>query len=260
MKQAHLHSLLKSRGRKWSAYSVAGFLVLAVIITLIQNELIVKQLMRETPDAAIGNPKLMEFAEKRGAPLFRTYCASCHEDDGKGSPILGAPNLTDRDWLYGTGRVSDIEKVVSYGIRSHNPRGWNLAVMPAFARAVPSVTERIPPMTPGESRAVIAYLLELEKRSADGTLAAAGDKIFHGTGGCYDCHSADAKGDSAIGAPDLTDRIWLYGDGSPAAMFESIAYGRQGICPAWIGKLSPSAIREISIFVYSLSQNAGQEK
>jgi len=234
--------------------------LLTVIIAFIQNALTTNHLMKVTPDAAIGNPKLMEFAEKRGAPLFRTHCASCHGEDGKGNTIFGVPNLTDRDWLYGTGRVSDIEKVLFYGIRSHNPRGWNLAVMPAFARPVPSVTERIPPMTPGETRAVIAYLLKLENRPAGGTLAAAGDMIFHGNGGCYDCHTADAKGDSAIGAPDLTDGIWLYGDGSPAAMFESIAYGRQGICPAWTGKLSLPAIREISIFVYSLSQNVGRKK
>jgi len=90
---------LKSRGCKGLAYSVIGLALLTVIIAFIQNALTTNHLMKVTPDAAIGNPKLMEFAEKRGAPLFRTHCASCHGEDGKGNTIFGVPNLTDRDWL-----------------------------------------------------------------------------------------------------------------------------------------------------------------
>jgi cytochrome c oxidase cbb3-type subunit 3 len=64
----------------------------------------------------------------------------------------------------------------------------------------------------------------------------------------------DAKGDSAIGAPNLADRITLYGDGSREALAMSIAYGRHGICPAWIGRMTAAGIREVAVYVYSLSQ------
>lgn len=236
---------------------LAAALVLALAAwgTLaLKNRLATRALMRETPDEAATNLETMRFARGEGAPLFRGHCAGCHGVGGKGDHATGVPDLTDNDWLYGMGRASDVEKVVYYGIRSHNPRGWSLTVMPGFARPVPSATEHIPPMTPAGIRAVIAYLLTLEGRPADTVLAAEGNKLYHGNGGCYDCHTADARGDSAIGAPDLTDRVWLYGDGSPGAMFESIAYGRQGVCPAWSDKLSPAEMREVSLYVYSLSR------
>ena len=74
-----------------------------------------------------------------------------------------------------------------------------------------------------------------------------------GTAGCYDCHSLDAKGDSAIGAPNLSDAITLYGDGSREALHMSIAYGRQGVCPAWINRASAARIRELALYIYSIS-------
>lgn len=252
MTQFRLHIHSGSRGRLWLA-TAAALVLVAWGCMAIKTLLITKELMRVTPNEAAANPELMRFASKEGAALFQDHCATCHGAGGKGDRAMGVPDLADKDWLYGTGHASDIERVVYYGIRSHDPRGWNLSVMPAFARPVPSVTERIPSMTPESIQAVIAYLRKLEGKPANVVLATAGDKIYHGSGGCYDCHTEDAKGDSAIGAPDLTDSIWLYGDGSPAAIFDSIAYGRQGACPAWVGKLRPSQIREVSLFVYSLS-------
>jgi len=81
--------------------------------------------------------------------------------------------------------------------------------------------------------------------------------IACGAGGCYDCHATDGKGDSAIGAPNLTDRITLYGDGSRESLSMSISYGRHGMCPAWVGRINPAGIREAALFVYSLSQGPG---
>jgi cytochrome c oxidase cbb3-type subunit 3 len=95
--------------------------------------------------------------------------------------------------------------------------------------------------------------IHAQGRSVDGAAAARGAILYAGAAGCYDCHAADGKGDSAIGAPDLTDGITLYGDGSRESLAMSISYGRHGICPAWVNRLSPVGIREVSIFVYSLS-------
>jgi len=199
----------------------------------------------------------MSFASSRGKSLFNAHCVSCHGRAGQGDRTTGVPDLTDDDWLYGTGQVFDIERVIGYGIRSHHPKAWNLAIMPAFARARPSSTDsKIVPLTPLQIRDLIEFIVYEQGRDADSAASARGAQIYAGIGGCYDCHSPDVKGDSSIGAPNLTDKITLYGDGGREAMFVSIAYGRQGVCPAWVKEISPAGIRELALYVYSLSHSA----
>ena len=175
----------------------------------------------------------------------------------KGDRRLGAPDLTDGDWLFGEGRVSEIEQTVTHGVRSGDPKARNLADMPAYGRAEPYARYHIPPLSPGDIRDVTQYLLSIEGRPADAAAAARGDAIFHTRGGCYDCHGADAHGDGAIGAPNLRDRVWLYGDGSPAAIFDSIALGRAGACPTWIGRLDAAEIRALAVFVHDHGRRGG---
>jgi len=236
--------------------ALAGAVILACGVHGLRTIRMESRLLRAAPDTIPANSVLFGFAAGHGASTFRSRCASCHGLSGKGDTTQGVPDLTDSDWLYGSGTVGDIEKVVYYGIRSHNPRGWHLAVMPAFAQPIPSPTEKIPPLTPPGIQAVTEYLLSRGGQPADRALAMEGAAIYASSGGCYDCHTADAKGDSAIGAPNLTDSIWLYGDGSRQAIYDSIAYGRQGTCPAWTGKLSAEQMLEVSLYVYSLSHPA----
>jgi cytochrome c oxidase cbb3-type subunit 3 len=246
--------------RRWRLAALALLAAGAIATWLAHDLRLENRLLRSDPDAVPQDRALVEFGAARGHGVYRSHCASCHGAGGKGDPITGVPNLTDRDWLYGSGQVSDIEKVATYGIRAHNPRSWNLAVMPAFSRPVPSATERIPPLRPEEIADVTQYLLSLAGRPADSQAAQRGGYIYGHNGGCYDCHTADAKGDPAIGAPNLTDRIWLYGDGSAAAIAYSIAHGRQGMCPAWTGKLSPLRLREVALYVYALSHKRPPQK
>jgi cytochrome c oxidase cbb3-type subunit 3 len=214
----------------------------------------VRQLLRADPDALPADATLLGFAMRRGQPLFAARCAVCHGVLGSGDAARGIPDLTDNDWLYGTGRPSEIEKVIDYGIRSRNPKAWNLAVMPAYARPQPNPADKnIQPLTPGEIHDVIEFLLRQQGRQADPAAVSGGAAVFMGNGGCYDCHSVDAKGDSAIGAPNLSDAISLYGDGSRDALYMSIAYGRQGVCPAWINRANAASIRELALYVYSIS-------
>jgi cytochrome c oxidase cbb3-type subunit 3 len=84
--------------------------------------------------------------------------------------------------------------------------------------------------------------------------------VYSDKGGCYDCHARDARGDGAIGAPNLTDSIWLYGDGGARWIYDSIAYGRAGVMPAWADRLSPAQVRAVSLYVYSLSHGSAQPK
>ncbi|MEO7207399.1 MAG: c-type cytochrome [Steroidobacteraceae bacterium] len=213
-----------------------------------------RQLLRADPDALPADAMLLRFGVRRGRPLFEARCAVCHRTAGSGDPARGVPNLTDNDWLYGTGRPAEIEKVIDYGIRSRNPKSWNLAIMPAYARPQPNPADKnIQPLSPRDIDDVIEFLMRRQGRQADAAAGARGASLFTGHGGCYDCHSIDAKGDSAIGAPNLSDDVTLYGDGSREALHMSIAYGRQGVCPAWVNRASAASIRELALYVYSIS-------
>src|SRR5579871_2190186 len=163
-------------------------------------------LLRMDPGAISSRPALEELAVARGRPLFAARCSGCHGAEGRGDPGRGVPDLTDADWLYGSGTVPDIERIVRYGIRSHHPKTWDLAFMPAYATARPSPRDpRIEPLTPADVRDVVERLMQLQGSPSDAAAAARGAQIFAGRGACYDCHAVDAKGDPAIGAPNLTD-------------------------------------------------------
>lgn len=240
--------------------AASACLMAAVLLHLSSLE---ARLLREDPNAIPGNPALMDFARARGEALFAHHCASCHGTRGQADPARGVPALGDSDWLYGSGLVSDIEQVIKYGIRSYHPKTWNLAIMPAYATAQPSPRDaHIVPLSPANIRDLVEFLLREQQRGTDTPVAGGsasaeaadrGAGLFRGPAGCYDCHAMDAKGDPAIGAPNLTDGITLYGDGSRDSLAKSISYGRHGICPAWIARVAPAGIRELAVFVYSLS-------
>ena len=237
---------------------VLGLSACLIAAVLLQESLLRARLLRTDPSAIPDTPALMAYALPRGEQQYQARCASCHGPRGDGDSRLGIPNLRDHDWLYGTGQVGELEQIIRYGIRSYNPKTWNLASMPAYATPQPSAQERaIPPLSPANIRDVVEFLINLQGRHADAPGAARGAVIFSGAGGCYDCHGADAKGDSAIGAPDLTDPITLYGDGSRESLSLSIANGRAGMCPAWTGRLGAAEIRGLAVFVYTLSHPKG---
>ncbi len=216
------------------------------------------RLLRTDPGAIPANAPLVAFASVRGEALFDAHCAACHGTEGRGDPGRGVPDLSDADWLYGAGSVSDIEQVIKYGIRSFHPKAWNLAIMPAYGTAQPSARDnKIQPLMPADIRDLVEFLIDQQGRSADSAAAVRGARLFAGGGGCFDCHASDGRGDSAIGAPNLTDGITLYGDGSRESLSMSIAYGRHGVCPAWAARIRPAGIRELAVFVYSLSHRPG---
>lgn len=214
------------------------------------------RLVRSDPDAVTGDAALMALALPSGRAAYGARCAACHGEAGKGDRSQGVPDLTDADWLYGSGRVSDIQRIVDTGIRSGLKTSWNLASMPAYASPAPSPTEKIAPLTPPDVRDVAEFLVWIEHRPADTASAARGREIYEGRGGCYDCHGADAHGDPGIGAPNLTDTIWLYGDGSRASIEVSIERGRHGVCPGGARQLSAFQSRAVALYVYSLSHKS----
>lgn len=168
-------------------------------------------------------------ALKMGARIFATECSVCHGADGGGN--YGFPNLTDNDWLYGGTPEQILQSV----------RDGRQGLMPPQGPVI------------GEAgvRNVTEYVLSLNGREHDAEMAEAGQKVF-GTV-CMACHGADAKGNQALGAPNLTNNIWLYGD-SREQIQHSIRNGRSNQMPAQKDKLREDKIRLVAAYVYSLSQ------
>ena len=168
-------------------------------------------------------------AVKVGQRLFLQNCAQCHGSDARGGK--GFPNLADTDWLYG-GKGLEIKETIMKG---------RVGIMPAWKDILgeKGVSE------------VATYVLKLSGRRVNAIEAKAGEDRFVG---CAACHGADGKGMKATGAPNLTDKVWLYG-GSRKAVEDSIRNGRNGEMPAWSSVLGEDKIQVISAFVYSLSQD-----
>jgi cytochrome c oxidase cbb3-type subunit 3 len=247
------------RTRDWRVWALVAVVVLVMAGLLVQNIRTAGMyagLLRADPDIAAQTPAMARFAAAAAKPVFAGHCASCHGADMKGDRNRGIPNLTDSDWLYGSGRPVEIEKTILYGIRSGLPRTWNLADMPAFGERSPYRRYKVAPLAPQDIRDVIEYLRLIERKPADQAAAARGSKVYAETGQCYDCHANDAAGDTAIGAPNLLDDIWLYGDGSRASLFKSIAHGHQGVCPSWSRRLKPGQIRALAIYISNVAKSA----
>lgn len=214
----------------------------------------VNAIVRADPERILSDDHLANVALPLGRRVYGAHCAACHGDAGQPDQIRGVPDLRDSEWLYGTGRVEEIEAIARHGIRAGDRKGWNLAAMPAYATPRPYAAEPIPPLTPAGARDVTHFILSLSGGSRDLAGAARGRIIYAGTGGCWDCHGADAHGDPAVGAPDLTDHVWLFGRGDAAAIQRSIEHGRAGMSPAFARILTPAELRAVAVYVASLSR------
>ncbi len=174
-------------------------------------------------------------ALKVGQRLFIQNCAQCHGSDAHGT--TGFPNLTDKDWLYG-GTPEVIKETIMNGRIASGMMAWEGAL-----GGDQGVKE------------VAAYVISLSGRSVDPELAKAGKAKF---ALCAGCHGPDGQGSLALGmpmgAPNLTDNIWLYG-GSQRAIESSIRNGRAGVMPPWKDILGEEKVHLISAYVYSLSQD-----
>ena len=182
-----------------------------------------------TPEQLIAN----EEAREIGGRLFGNNCAMCHGSDGRGA--RGFPNLADDDWQWG-GSWDQVVATLTNGRQ---------AAMTPFGAVL------------GEEgvRNVVAYVQQISGQKADPEMAAAGQVHFQTI--CMACHGMDGKGNPALGAPNLTDDIWLYGP-NPSDIEYAVLNGRQGVMPAFnetLGALSEDKIRILSAYVLGLSEN-----
>lgn len=182
--------------------------------------------------------QLMEFALNGGKSAFRENCSACHGQGAQGGK--GYPNLNDDDWLWG-GKVEDIYQTLLYGIRSGHDKS-RANQMPSFG--VDKVLKK------EEINSTIQYVLSLSnkgnKNSKDLIL---GEEIFKAN--CIACHGNDGKGNQKLGAPNLTDEIWLYGQ-TNEELYKTIYFARAGVMPFWINRLDDNTIKQLSLYVHSL--------
>jgi cytochrome c oxidase cbb3-type subunit III len=256
MQVDHAPSPVPARSTRLRSIFLLGVVVLllmgVVAIAVIERRERTEFLQADA-DRILDDPRLAPKTLARGHDVFLTNCAGCHGADGRGSTATGTPDLTDQDFLYGTGRASEIEQIVLHGIRSGDDKGWDLAWMPAFGLPVPYARGTLPTLSPGEIEQLTSYLRAINGAiGEDPTAVSAGALLFEGHGGCWDCHGRDAQGDAAIGASNLRDGKWLRGDGSRRDISRVIREGLHGVSPAFRGRLDPAKARAVAVYVASL--------
>jgi len=185
-----------------------------------------------------ADPETLTFARAVGRSAFGDNCAPCHGAGATGAK--GYANLVDDDWLWG-GKLKDIEATIKHGVRSTDSN-TRQGSMPAFGRD--GMLQR------PDIEAVADHVLRLAglpvDKSAD---PVRGAKVF--AENCAACHGEAGKGNRELGAPNLTDRVWLYSP-SRAVILEGVINGRGAVMPAWLGRLDEPTIKALAVYVHAL--------
>lgn len=184
-----------------------------------------------------ANPDLLNFAIAGGKAAFGDNCAPCHGRGAEGGK--GYPNLNDDDWVWG-GKLDEIHTTLKVGIRS-NHEDTRVSDMPKYG--IDKILE------PNQIDDVTEYVLKISGQEANEESAGRGKAIFEEQ--CVACHGETGKGNKELGAPNLTDAIWLYG-GSKADIRETVVTGRGGVMPAWTGRLDEVTIKQLALYVHTL--------
>ena len=188
----------------------------------------------------LADADMMAFTRSMANGIFGDNCAPCHGAGGAGVTGL-FPNLADDDWLWG-GSVEEIEETISNG---------HYGFMPAFKDT----------FTEQQLDDVASYVLSLSGHAADASAVARGEQIFQTSeGGCYYCHTAAGTGLRSQGAANLTDQIWTIANVAEtasagekqAAVKRVIANGVERKMPGWSGRLTPTQIKLLTVYVHEL--------
>lgn len=196
----------------------------------------VAAIQAKTVSEITADDTLREFAVAAGGAAFKVNCVQCHGSGAQGSK--GFPNLNDDDWLWG-GNAEQIQQTIAHGIRFASDPDTRLSEMPAFGDII----------TTDQIKQVGAYVASLSDPVQDTSLIELGANVF--AENCAACHGDNAKGNRELGAPDLTDAIWLYGSGE-TAIAAQVRAPKHGVMPAWIGRLGEIKAKELAVYVHSL--------
>ncbi|MEO1017069.1 MAG: cytochrome-c oxidase, cbb3-type subunit III [Pseudomonadota bacterium] len=184
-----------------------------------------------------NNPDLYQLAARMGEYPFADNCAPCHGLGGAGQQNY--PSLADDAWLWG-GTLAAIDQTITYGIRNADPDS-RYSEMPAYDGVLEG----------GQIEAVADYVLSLSgaATAAESTNLSEGKQLFEEN--CVACHGDDGKGIYDLGAPNLTDAIWLYG-GTKDAIVSQVTHPQNGVMPPWHTRLDSTTIKSVAAYVHSL--------
>ena len=193
--------------------------------------------IREADLATIRDDnELLNFAMAGGGSAFADNCAPCHGQGGAGRPG-GYPTLADDAWLWG-GSLEAIHHTISYGVRNDHDQSRQ-SMMPNYGQILDS----------GQVRQVAHYVRSLSATVEDQDAVAAGQGVYEQQ--CVACHGPDAKGNPQLGAPNLSDQIWLYG-GEIEDLVAQISNPKHGNLPAWGERLEPEMVKMLAVYVHAL--------
>lgn len=184
------------------------------------------------------NPDLLQFAVNGGQSAFKVYCSQCHGSGANGGTIY--PSLIDDDWIWG-GTLEDIYLTLQHGIRYEQDDDTRLSEMPRYG--ADELLER------NEIMDVAWYVRQMSGQEFDAEAAARGQTVF--ADNCAACHGEKGEGIRELGAPNLSDAIWFYGN-THEQIVAQISDPKQGVMPGWTGRLSEVTIRQLTHYVHSL--------
>lgn len=183
-----------------------------------------------------GDQELLQFAIAGGSSAFKVNCAQCHGSGAAGS--AGYPNLNDDDWLWG-GTIDQIYLTIAHGVRYDGDDDTRLSEMPAFADV----------LEPEQVNEVTSYVVSLSGTPSNPALVDAGNAVF--AENCAVCHGENAEGMPELGAPRLSDGIWLKGS-TEAQIAAQIRNPKHGVMPAWVDRLGEPVIKQLAVYVHTL--------
>lgn len=189
----------------------------------------------------LANPKLMLHVREDGKRLFGDNCAACHGAEGRGGN--GFPNLTDNDWLWG-GSAEAIDHTIRFGVNS-TAKETRVSEMMAFGDGLLE-TDAIIAVTDYVGSLSNSNIARRKPKSVS-----TGRELF--ATNCVSCHGPDARGNQAVGAPNLTDNHWIYG-GDWATIYTTVSGGRKGEMPGWEGRLTPAERKLLAAYVLDLGR------
>lgn len=204
-----------------------------------RNAPMMARLREATPAQIAADPEMRAFAIAGGRVAFANNCAACHGAGGQGA-LGGYPALVDDDWLWG-GSMDAIQATIRHGIRNTEDDQARTSLMPRFG-----VDGMLNNAQIGD---VADYVLSLSGRSNDAAAAARGQTIF--AENCVACHGDGGQGNRELGAPRLSDQVWLQG-GTKQDIMAMIRNPRLGVMPAWQGRLDPAVINMLTVYVHAL--------
>lgn len=188
-----------------------------------------------------ASAELRQVAINGGAAAFRANCMQCHGSGANGvRPGSGYPNLRDDDWLWG-GDLQSIHFTLVNGIRNPDHDQTRMSLMPAFGRDGILDARGV--------QDVVSHVRTISGQEQASAASARGAALFEAN--CAVCHGATGTGNRTLGAPNLTDRIWLYG-GSRDALTQTVINARQGVMPRWGNRLDATTVKMLAVYVHSL--------